>query len=88
MQVKLVSKNKKRAVPFNNKKEKETGKPDKRKRLSQQLSNFLVTITVLTKLIEMKDSYTQDHSKKMSMCSEIIARKLELNYCYISVQER
>ncbi|NQS89744.1 hypothetical protein HQ584_08160 [Patescibacteria group bacterium] len=56
--------------------------------MSQQLSNFLVTITVLTKLIEMKDSYTQDHSEKVSMCSEIIARKLELNYCYISVQER
>jgi len=48
--------------------------------LSQQSkSDLLATITVLIKLIEMKDPYTEGHSEKVSMWSEIVARNLGLN---------
>jgi putative nucleotidyltransferase with HDIG domain/YgiT-type zinc finger domain-containing protein len=49
-------------------------------RLSQQSkSNLLATITVLIKLIEMRDPYTEGHSEKVSMWSEIVAQNLGLN---------
>ena len=45
----------------------------------QSKSDLLATITVLIKLIEMKDPYTEGHSEKVSMWSEIVARNLGLN---------
>jgi len=48
--------------------------------LSQQSkSDLLATITVLIKLIEMRDPYTEGHSEEVSMWSEIVARNLGLN---------
>ena len=41
--------------------------------------DFLGVLTVLAKLIEMRDSYTRGHSEEVSRWSEIVARKLGLN---------
>ena len=41
--------------------------------------DFLEVLTVLAKLIEMRDSYTRGHSEEVSRWSEIVARKLGLN---------
>jgi len=45
----------------------------------QYRREFLQVLTILTKLIEMKDSYTEGHSEQVSLWSEIISRKLGLS---------
>jgi len=48
--------------------------------MNQQFKReFVEALTVLAKLIEMRDSYTAGHSEKVSMWSEIVARKLGLS---------